>query len=211
MNKKNYYIRQFIKGVQSHLIDRWWQVRGPAFKNPPIPPAVSSIVFICKGNICRSAFAHYLSLETLHNHAEPFALQVASAGLAARLGSASPAMAVEAAKAFAIDMQAHRSRPLNGDMAGAADMLIAMEPGQVRAMQRQYPHKRRNLFLLPLFADGWDRRYYGWRRYHIQDPYGKGRDDFLESFERVREGVEGLVGRLVKLRKLEEIRGKRGK
>ena len=200
----DHYIRQSLKKIKGHLIDRWWQVRGPAFKNPPIPPVVSSIVFICKGNICRSAFAHYLTLETMRNRAEPQLLQIASAGLAARLGSASPAMAVEAAKAFAIDMQAHRSQPMNGNMAGGADMLIAMEPGQVRAMQKRYPQKRRNLFLLPLFADGWDCRYYGWRRYHIQDPYGKGRDEFMKSFERVREGVEGLVGRLVKLGKFEE-------
>lgn len=203
----NHNIRQSLKKIKGHLIDRWWQVRGPAFKNPPMPPVVSSIVFICKGNICRSAFAHYLTLETLRNSDEPLKLLVASAGLAARLGTASPAMAVEAAKAFAIDMQDHRAQPLNGDVAGAADMLIAMEPGQVRAMQKRYSHKRGKLFLLPLFADGWDRRYYGWQRYHIQDPYGKGRDAFMESFGRVREGVEGLVGRLGKL---EEIRGESG-
>jgi protein-tyrosine-phosphatase len=195
---KDHYIRPFLKKIKGHLIDRWWQVRGPALKNPPVPPAVSSIVFICKGNICRSAFAHYLTLETLRNRGEPLPLQVASAGLSARSGSASPAMAVEAARAFAIDMQAHRSRLLDEDMAGAADMLIAMEPWQVSAMQRRYPRKRPHLFLLPFFADGWDRRYHGWRRYHIQDPYGKGRDDFRESFERVRESVEGLVERLGK-------------
>jgi protein-tyrosine phosphatase len=194
----DYHIRPFLKEIKGRLIDRWWQVRGPALKNPPVPPVVSSIVFICKGNICRSTFAHYLTLETLRNSGEPIPLQVASAGLAARSGSASPAMAVEAARAFAIDMQAHRSRPLDEDMAGAADMLIAMEPWQVRAMQRRYPHKRSHLFLLPLFADGWNRRYHGWRRYHIQDPYGKGREDFMASFERVREGVEGLLNRLTK-------------
>ena len=194
----DHYVRQFLKKIKGHLIDRWWRVRGPAFKNPPVPPVVSSIVFICKGNICRSAFAHYLTIETLRKRGEPLSLKVASAGLTARSGATSPAMAVEAARAFAIDMQAHLSRPLDEGMAGTADMLIAMEPWQVRALQRRYSRKRPHLFLLPLFADGWDSRYQGWQRYHIQDPYGKGREDFMESFGRVRESVEGLVIRLTK-------------
>jgi protein-tyrosine phosphatase len=192
---RNLHLRNVLKRIKVFFFDRWWQVRGPAFKNPPVPAAVSSVVFICKGNICRSAFAHYLVSQALQN-GERNALRVSSAGLSARTGTRSPEMAIQAAKMFSIDMGPHRASLLTDDMAAAADMLIAMEPGQVRAMQKRYPHRKENIFLLPLFAEDWDRNYFGWRRYHIQDPYGRSRDEFVASFGRVRESVDGLMGRL---------------
>jgi protein-tyrosine-phosphatase/glycosyltransferase involved in cell wall biosynthesis len=188
-------LRSILKRIKCYLVDRWWQLRGRSLWNPPLPARAASIVFVCKGNICRSAFAHYFTLKELGSGGEE-ALRVFSAGLQARQGTSSPAMAIEAAKDFGIDLQPHRAGPLTEEMVAAADMLIAMEPGQIGEMRRRYPHKRRNIFLLPLFADGWDHKYFGWRRYHIQDPYGKGREAFVESFGRVKESVDGLIGKL---------------
>lgn len=188
--------KKYLKGVKRHLIDMWWQLRGPTFKNPPLPSKVSSIVFICKGNICRSVFAHYLALQNSGECSIFMNFHVGSAGLTARSGEVSPAMAIQAAKSFNLDLQDHRARRLTQDLVETADMLIAMEPWQMRALQKQYPEKKLNIFLLPFFVDGWDRKYQGWQRYHIRDPYGKGLEEFVESFGRVKDGVEGLASRL---------------
>jgi protein-tyrosine phosphatase len=193
-----YRIRQLLKPMKRMFIDRWWQVRGTTIANPPLPGAVSSIVFICKGNICRSAFAHYLTNEILTQNSRSMALWIGSAGLEAHKGTKSPEMAIEVAKDFGINMEGHRSVLLDDDLVDSSDMLVAMEPKQVRVMQEKYPHKRDHFFLMPLFEKGWEKSYFGWQKYHLQDPYGKGRVAFFECFDRVQKCVHGLMAALKK-------------
>ncbi len=189
-------IRGILKKIKDQLVDLWWQARGASLRNPPLPASVSSIVFICKGNICRSAFAERLTHQSMRNAAGEKKLRVESAGLKARQGTPPPAMAVEVAKEFGVTMAGHCSKRLTDDMANTADMIIAMEPGQVGEILKKYPHRRRYVFLLPLFESAGRLNRFGRARYHIQDPYGKGREAFKESFERVRACVQDLTDQL---------------
>ena len=120
-------------------------------------------------------------------------LRFFSAGLEARPGPDPPRLAVQVAGDLGVDIDGPRSTLLTGTMVEHADLLIAMEPSQVLAIQKQYPHRRRDCHLLAVFEDGWDRRYGGWQKYHIPDPYGREQDAFRDAFERVQRCVEGLM------------------
>ena len=186
-------MRYYLRYIKRLLINTWWQVRGITIKNPALPKKVSSIVFICKGNICRSAVAHYLSSHIIQKDGNPNSLHIYSAGLEARTGTASPDMAVQVAKQFEINLTAHRSVVLTTDLADTADMIVAMEQRQVDAIRKKYPHKKEYVYLLPLFENGWRKNYSGVNRYTILDPYGKSERDYLNSFNRVSRCVKGLL------------------
>lgn len=188
-------IRGFLKKIKNILRDVWWHINGTNFRNPPFLPTTSSIIFVCKGNICRSTFAHYLITQNINKKGRYKNLKVDSAGLRARTGTASPSTAIQVAQEFSVDMEMHRSKLLTQSMADTADMLIAMEPNQVRRLQHLYPHRRQHIYLMAEFDQKWRNNYYGWSKYHIQDPYGKDHDQFRTCFQRLKRSVEGLLER----------------
>ena len=82
------------------------------------------ILFVCTGNICRSAMAEGLLAAGLGRVGSD--LLVASAGTAG--GGAAPATehAVSVLADRGVDISTHRSRGLSAAMVGEADLIVAM-------------------------------------------------------------------------------------
>ncbi len=104
------------------------------------------IVFVCTGNTCRSPLAEALFKKRLADRlgctveelpARGFC--VLSAGLAAMMGGPAAAEAVEVARSYGADLEAHRSQPLSAELAAQADYLVAMTRSHVRALLDRYP------------------------------------------------------------------------
>ena len=96
-------------------------------------PRSARLLFVCKGNICRSPYAEhrFRALVAGPSSAAPVA---ASAGLQGP-GRPSPPEAVDAAAARGLDMAAHRSRVLDAGEAAGYDLVVAMEARQARAVR----------------------------------------------------------------------------
>lgn len=190
-------VKQLIKKiVKGYIFDIFWGIYGLRFHNPEIPNEVKNIIFICKGNICRSAFAHYLAMKDLNIFQLNGDLNIDSAGIEAINGNNSPSNAIQAAKNYDIDLADHRAKKITVEMAGSADMLIAMEPGQVSQIKKCYPDRFRNIFLLAEFERKWNKSYKGWNKYHIEDPYGGDNGKFIMCFERIKACLHGLMSNI---------------
>jgi protein-tyrosine phosphatase len=90
------------------------------------PEAVRRVVFVCRGNIWRSAFAEA--------QARTLGLNAASFGLATSGGVPVPSTALAAAAPFGIDLSGHRSTGLQDFVLQEGDLLLAMEVRQARVM-----------------------------------------------------------------------------
>lgn len=97
-----------------------------------------------------------------------------------------------AARKMGIDLAIHRAAPLTPITAEHSDMLIAMEPAQVKRLRYTYPNRRDHIFLMAAFEQDFERRYGKWQQYHIQDPYGRDAEQFIECFKRLDRCLEGL-------------------
>ena len=90
--------------------------------------SVERLVFVCKGNICRSAyaaaFAKYLGIDAI------------SCGLATKLGN--PAHDIEVAALRGVDLSRHETAPVQSLKFKEKDLLLAMEPWQVESLSKQY-------------------------------------------------------------------------
>lgn len=144
-------------------------------------PRVSRLVFVCKGNICRSAFAAQQA-RLLGHHA-------ASAGLEADPGKPADERAQAAAQRRRVDLSQHRSQTLAGLAPQAGDLLIAFEPEQARKLCAQtatLPGVQVTLLGL------WHRQ--PWWPY-LHDPYGHSEPYFDLCFERIEQSLLGLLAR----------------
>jgi len=92
----------------------------------PDPSAIRRLVFVCHGNICRSAFADVLARE--------HGLNSASFGLSTANDKPAHAPVAAAAAAMGHDLAAHRSLRVQDYTPADGDLLLAMETRHLRKL-----------------------------------------------------------------------------
>ncbi len=190
--------------LKDNLRNMYWSVHGGSIKNPGMPPAPSSCLFVCKGNICRSPFAEYLAREIAQASGAGGWIRFGSAGLHAGRPLPSPANAVEAARAFGIRLDGHRSKGVTPELMESYDMVLAMEPWQLQTLREGYPQFMDKVFLLSLFGGPGGLRG-SYDIYNIRDPYGGSVDTFHACFSRIETCLKGLFAEASRMSRGEEI------
>ncbi|MBT3806050.1 MAG: hypothetical protein HOG03_15820 [Desulfobacula sp.] len=179
-------IREILKKIiKQYPKDLYWKFHGKSLLNKQFPDHVTSLHFVCKGNICRSAFAHLLSLK-LFNDLEGNRFSISSSGLAVNQPEASPRDAIKiAAEHFNVSLEMHESVPITEEICDREDIIIVMEGWQLSAVQKKFPDCKNKYYLLAQFELNSNERRAGYERYNIPDPYGKGEKAFLKCFSRI--------------------------
>lgn len=175
--------------VKRRLADFAWAIKGRRIRNPPLPPVSGSVLFVCKGNICRSPFAARFAAR-LFEAAGRSDIPCRSAGFSAAAGSRSPAEAVAAADAYGVALDDHEAEALADGMIEEADVVVVFEASHLARLRGAWPEKHGRFVLLPLCAPGSHRPA---DRYNIQDPFGKPRQAYDACYGR----IEAALGRLV--------------
>lgn len=137
---------------------------------------VERLVFICKGNICRSPFAELI--------ARSEGLEAISCGLEAADGAMANPGALEAAARKGYDLSAHQSRKVASVEPMYGDLFIGMEPGHIIALE-QYYGVTRNCTLLGLWSVP--------QNPYIHDPYGTAPACFDRSFTLIEQSVREIA------------------
>jgi protein-tyrosine phosphatase len=172
--------------VKRSIRDVVWSVRG-RFVTSPAPPAnPRTLLFVCKGNICRSAFAGEFARLRLSTD-----LRCLSAGFRAEAGVGSPTAALEAAERRGVSLRQHRATPLTRALMDEADLVLVMEPWHVSELGAMYPGHRQKILLLSSY-DPESSRQSAYERLHIDDPYGKSPETFDACFRRLERTITTL-------------------
>jgi protein-tyrosine phosphatase len=175
--------------------DAHWWFRGRAIRNPELPKRPRSVLFLCKGNICRSPFAEHLARRTWGDAGGSMPA-FASAGLRVTDGEPPPPEALTAARDHGISLLGHGAKGLTDDMLRRFDIVVAMDAGQLEHLRQHFGRHRDKFFLLPLFEEGAASRYGSFRRFNLVDPYGRALDDFRACYRRIDRCLQGLANRL---------------
>ena len=178
-----------IKHTVKYIIDTiFWGVYGKTIGNPKIPLEVKSILFVCKGNICRSPFAEKYANQN-PNISDQY--QFSSAGIIVGSPQAPPVEGVIAAYNYGVNLQDHKSRSINYRMMESFDLIVAMEVCQYKYLNKLFAEFKDKIFLLPLFDNNIE-LLNQYSIYNIKDPYGKSQDEFIKCFDRIKHCIEGL-------------------
>lgn len=141
---------------------------------------VNRLVFVCKGNICRSPYASA--------RARLLGVQSASFGLDAADGAPADPAALHAARSLGVDLSAHRSARRESCRIADDDLLVVFEPSQLAEIKRRGIDPIPRVTLLGIWAQP--------LRVHIQDPYGRGDRYFHRCFSLIDAHVAELARRI---------------
>lgn len=153
-----------IFGAYSHLMDIDWASAG-------------RLVFVCKGNICRSPYAEaYSALK---------GVEAVSFGLEAKSGSFANDQAIKNASARDIDLSSHRSISVMDVALKEGDVLLAMEPLHILKLHENHIPCADKMSILGLWGDEY--------MPYLADPYGKSDQYFQTCFKRIENCVDNIL------------------
>lgn len=141
---------------------------------------VKRVVFVCHGNICRSPYAE--------RRAASFGLLTASFGLSADTDDPADHSALIVAARRGIELGQHRACAADDFEIRSGDLLVAMEPRQVRALARRLPVAPCQVTLLGL----WSRP----RRPHIHDPHRLSEAYWEQCLDVIDSAVRAIAERM---------------
>lgn len=142
--------------------------------------SVTRLVFVCKGNICRSPYASA--------RARLLGVPSASFGLHAAEGEPADPAAWRTARSRAVDLSAHRSASRESCRIAREDLLVVFEPSQLAEIRGSCTDPMVRVTLLGIWAPP--------IRPHIQDPYGRCDRYFQRCFSIIDANVAELVKRM---------------
>ena len=152
---------------------------GQAAIVPPDPAQVRRLVFVCHGNICRSAYADGL--------ARRGGMNVASFGLSTSSGKEAWPLVAERALARGLDLAEHRTTRVEDFLPLPGDYLLGMETRHLRKLAvgpltNGLPRGLLGSYASPAFP-------------HLHDPYKLDPAYMDVCLERIERAVEGLIKR----------------
>lgn len=143
---------------------------------------VPTILFVCRGNVCRSPFAASL----LAAQATGRVVSVQSAGIMPQHSVKAPPLAQSAAATFGVDLAAHRSVWMTSSLARSANLIFVFDRLILESIRDQYPNPIAPMIMLGDLV-GIDQ---------IRDPVDGDLDEFLRVYQQIAVAINAVVKRL---------------
>lgn len=122
-----------------------------------LPCPVRIILFVCKGNICRSPFAaSYLGAKLKERDCP---IEVFSAGLETKSGEKANPVASSVALQDQISLEAHVTTPVTRDLIGRADLIVVMEFMQCVDLSKNFQRLNAKYSGSLIFTKGWPEKF----------------------------------------------------
>jgi len=147
------------------------------------------VLFVCSGNLCRSPMAEAIFGEMVRNDGE-----AQSAGICAQSAGTwdlgchkATEEAIQVMLEKGLDINAHRSRYIDGDLVDWADLILVMEDGHRTYTLERFPNARGKVHLLSEFAG---------KEGEIADPMNCGIVGHRECADRLKPLISAVVDRI---------------
>ena len=138
---------------------------------------VTRLVFVCAGNICRSAVAEF--------YVKSLGAEAASFGVNCPDGDPANSTMMRVAATKNLHLEPHLTTSMNKFTPQKGDLFVAMEKSHIDKIKTtMHPHPNNDMILLGLFADE--------RRPTIIDPYGKPDDYFDKTTSIIFAAIDNL-------------------
>lgn len=169
------------RGYLEHLRARWLFSVGAYHRAARFDwRGVCRLVFVCKGNICRSPYAS--------ERVRGFGIPTLSYGLHASRGTPADPTAARIAKRRGVDLFAHRSREEADWAPDEGDLIVVFEPSQLTEICRRMGDRLPRVTLLGI----WSKPIFP----YIHDPYGLSDRYFERCFSIIDRSLHGIIRRM---------------
>ncbi|WP_182870595.1 ATP-grasp domain-containing protein [Rhodopirellula sp. JC639] len=139
----------------------------------------TNILFVCKGNICRSPYAEHYARQRL-----PKTMSVRSCGYYPVSGRSAPELAQKVARQRGIDLSSHRSQVIHTELIREADLIFTFDDQNRETVLTQFPDASDRVFALGNFCTRFPCR--------VVDPYGGQESGFQAVYDQIVEAIDHL-------------------
>lgn len=142
------------------------------------------ILFVCKGNICRSPFAKYYSKKILPN-----TMDISSSGYYSKTGRKCPTRAIKAAREYGINLKSHRSSVISKNMIEDVDIIFIFDDENKYMLFSSFPFAIEKIHLLGSLSENLPDI--------IPDPYGKNYISYKMTYQLISQAVH-IINKSIK-------------
>ncbi|MDB4575612.1 low molecular weight phosphatase family protein [bacterium] len=145
--------------------------------------SIDRLVFVCKGNICRSAYSEAF--------AKSLGIEAISCGIHTKLGHPANSTTIEVSASRGYDLSEHQTTPISELKFKETDLVLAMEPWQVEYLSNNF-NGSHNCTLLGLWGNP--------AKPYIHDPYGSSPTYFNNCFNYIEDSIHEVASKISKNR-----------
>ena len=148
-----------------------------------------NIMFICTGNICRSAMAHWLLVKKLEDLKRED-IKVYSCGIYAQTGDGPTHEAIEVMKAYDVDLTKHRATAIKNSNIREMDLILCATNSHKTLVLNMYSDLEGKVFTLKEYV-GYNKEYH--TKIDLDDPWGYGEDVYRFCASEINECLDLLL------------------
>ncbi|QDG75467.1 low molecular weight protein-tyrosine-phosphatase [Labrenzia sp. PHM005] len=149
---------------------------------------MTSVLFVCLGNICRSPLAEGVFRDAVHKAGLTDHIHIDSAGTGAwHAGNPPDPRSIEVAAKYGIDISRQRARQVIAEDFNRFDLILAMDTENLETLysRSQLDHPGLRLFLNDPAKN-------------VPDPYYGGEDGFEQVYQLIDQGSHALLTTITK-------------
>ena len=153
-----------------------------------------NIMFVCTGNICRSAMAHWLFIKKINDN-NIKDVSVHSCGIYAEPGDGATTEAIEAMKEYGVDLTKHRATNMRNADLRQMDLILCATNSHKIAITRLYPDLQDRIFTLKEYV-GYNKEYN--TKIDLDVPWGFGEDVYRFCASDINDCLDLLIKKIEK-------------
>ena len=146
------------------------------------------IMFICTGNICRSAMAH--AMLTKKSKEQNKNIEVYSCGVYAENGDISTYEGTQTMKDYGIDLSTHRATNIRNSNIKDMDVILCATKSHKDIVLSMYPNLKDKVFTMKEYAG------YPKDDLDIKDPWGYGIDVYKKCAKEIEDCINKMLIKL---------------
>ena len=149
---------------------------------------MKKVMFVCTGNICRSAMAHGI-LEKLARE-KGKEIEVYSCGTSAVSGEGATYSSIEALKEYDVDITSHKSTHILESNIEEMDLILCATENHKRYISQIYPGLKDRIYTMKEYADSEE------KDKDIRDPFGYDIETYRNCCKIIYETIEKTLDKI---------------
>lgn len=151
-------------------------------------------MFICTGNICRSAMAHWLMVKKLEE-LNIKNIEVYSCGIYAQDGDTSTYEAKSVMEEYGVNLNKHRATNIRNSNIKQMDLILCATISHKIAVIDMYPELKNKVYTMKEYVN-YDRQYHD--KINIKDPWGYDIETYRSCLAEIDEVLDLLIKKIQK-------------
>lgn len=152
------------------------------------------IMFICTGNICRSAMAHWLFNKKVED-LKLENIEVYSCGIYAQDGDTPTYEAKSVMEEYNVDLSKHKATNIRNSNIKEMDLILCATISHKMAVLDIYPELKDKVFTMKEYVN-YNRQYHD--EINIKDPWGYDIDTYRSCASEIEECLDLLIQKIKK-------------